>query len=429
LYQVWQAAQTLRASGVDMRAVTVWSLLGAYDWNSLLTRNENHYEAGAFDLSGPAPRATELATMIRHLATNTPYEHPILSSLGWWQEPRRLLYPSVSRLDLKGNPAQKEDNPTSQDASFQRRPLLITGATGTLGRAFERICQHRSLDCIMVTRQQMDIADASQIAKVIEEANPWAIINTAGYVRVDEAENDAEACFRENTAGAVNLATACAQHNIPFLTFSSDLVFDGTKEAPYVEEDVVNPLNIYGQSKAQAELQVQQAHPNSLVIRTSAFFGPWDEYNFVTIALRTLRNGGPFLAMDDATISPTYVPDLVNTSLDLLIDGERGIWHLANPGSITWADLTRRVAERAGLPDSLVTGRATSSFGLPAPRPLYSVLSSSRGTLLRPLDAALEAYFEDCEAAHVLAPSTLWQREVAAQALDPRTKSELLSLH
>jgi dTDP-4-dehydrorhamnose reductase len=164
------------------------------------------------------------------------------------------------------------------------------------------------------------------------------------------------------------------------------------------------------------------------MIRTSAFFGPWDQYNFVTVVLRVLREEGHFVAMDDAIISPTYVPDLVHTSLDLLIDGECGIWHLANEGSITWADLARRVAQMAGLDASAVEGRPTASFNLPAPRPLYSVLGSSHGAVMRTLDAALDAYFEESEAARV-APANLWTRQVAAQALNPWKQAELLSAH
>jgi dTDP-4-dehydrorhamnose reductase len=424
LDQVWNAAKNLRADGIDMRAVTVWSVLGAYDWNSLLTRNENHYEPGAFDLRGPKPRTTAIATMMRALATTGHYEHPVLNAPGWWVHAKRLLYPSVSRL----HSAMSNNQSASQTASSPRRPILVTGATGTLGKAFARLCEHRELDYVVLTRQQMDIADADSVRRALEEFNPWAVVNTAGYVRVDDAEREADACFRENTQGAVNLATTCAAREIPFLTYSSDLVFDGSKGAPYVESDAVHPLNVYGQSKAEAELKVLEAYPGALVARTSAFFGPWDQYNFVTVVLRVLRDEGHFVAMDDAVISPTYVPDLVQTSLDLLIDGERGIWHLANPGSITWADLARRVAERAGLDASQVEGRATASFNLPAPRPLYSVLGSERGTVMRPLNEALEAYFSDCETARV-APASLWQRKVAVESLNPWNRAELLSRH
>ena len=125
--------------------------------------------------------------------------------------------------------------------------------------------------------------------------------------------------------GPAALADACARRGVPLLTFSSDLVFGGDRDVPFVESDPLRPLNVYGRSKAEAEARVLEALPSALVVRTSAFFGPWDEHNFVTIALRELAAGRPFVAAEDAVISPTYVPDLVNASLDLLIDGERGL--------------------------------------------------------------------------------------------------------
>jgi dTDP-4-dehydrorhamnose reductase len=277
------------------------------------------------------------------------------------------------------------------------RPLLITGATGTLGRAFARLCEIRGLSYCLLTRRELDIADAASIERALAEYEPWAIINAAGYVRVDDAEREPELCLRENLLGPTALARACASSQIALLSFSSDLVFDGQKQRPYVEGDRTAPLNVYGRSKAEADAAVLEAHPAALVIRTSAFFGPWDEYNFVTVALRTMLSGRAFVAANDAIISPTYVPDLVHASLDLLIDGERGLWHLANRGAVTWAELARTVADMAGLEPALVDARPTRSLGLTAERPSYSVLESERGHLLPSLEDALSRYFRECE--------------------------------
>jgi dTDP-4-dehydrorhamnose reductase len=117
----------------------------------------------------------------------------------------------------------------------------------------------------------------------------------------------------------------------------------------------------------------------------------------VTVALRTLSAGHSFVAASDATVSPTYVPDLIHASLDLLIDGERGIWHVANRGAVTWAQLAASVADLAGLDASLVDARPASSLGLAAPRPAYTVLTSRRGLLLPSLEDALARYFKECE--------------------------------
>jgi dTDP-4-dehydrorhamnose reductase len=152
----------------------------------------------------------------------------------------------------------------------------------------------------------------------------------------------------------------------------------GAKGAPYVEERPVRPLSVYGRSKAEAERGAPGA-ALALVVRASAFFGPWDEHNFVIQALRTLAAGRRFIAADDAVISPTYVPDLVHACLDLLIDAEQGIWHLASEGQITWAGLARRAAELAGLDPAGVEGVPTAALGLAAERPAYSALGSERG--------------------------------------------------
>jgi len=170
-------------------------------------------------------------------------------------------------------------------------------------------------------------------------------------------------------------------------------VFDGVRRVgAYVESDAATPLGAYGRSKARMEERVLGVLESALVVRTSAFFGPWDEHNFVTLALRALAAGETFAAASDVRVSPTYVVDLVHATLDLLIDGERGVWHLANRGAITWADLAQRAAELAGVTGGRVDARPLHTFELPAPRPRYSVLGSERGQLLPSLDDALARY-------------------------------------
>ncbi|GAB2950823.1 dTDP-4-dehydrorhamnose reductase [Hymenobacter coalescens] len=273
--------------------------------------------------------------------------------------------------------------------------MLITGAQGTLGQAFQRICEVRNLTTVCLSRHELDIADPVALELALQRYNPWAIVNAAGYVRVDEAENDAALCYRVNTTGPKVLAEACAHHGIQLLTFSSDLVFDGQQLVPYMEDDTKRPLNVYGRSKSLAERDVLTAMPAALVVRTSAFFGPWDEYNFVHYALQAMRGGRVFEAADDLQISPTYVPDLVNTSLDLLIDEEAGIWHVANRGTYTWARLAQLASEAAGLNTALVRPRPAAEFRWPAPRPAFSALSSSRGMVLPTVEDGLVRYLAE----------------------------------
>ncbi|MFL5187121.1 MAG: family 1 glycosylhydrolase [Microvirga sp.] len=376
LMEVWNDVNTLRDEGADIRAVTVWSLYGAVDWNSLLTRRNGFYEPGPFDVRAPEPRRTALAHAAEALAKTGTFDHPVLDRAGWWKRDIRFYKP----------PAKQSKSCWLSD---EPRKLLITGARGTLGRAYSRLCDFRGLNHVLLSRQDMDIVNPKSVAKALDCYRPWAVINTAGYVRVAEAENDRQACFRENTTGAEVLAKACADLGIPLVTFSSDLVFDGTLDRPYVESDKVNPTTVYGESKAEAERRVLEAHDKALVLRTSAFFGPWDRYNFIWSILNTLSSGERVEASVDV-VSPTYVPDLVNTSLDLLIDGGTGIWHMANIGETSWRDLAAMAAERAGFNPELVT----DADDIPG---LNTALSTERGILMPRLESALDRFFIDSE--------------------------------
>jgi dTDP-4-dehydrorhamnose reductase len=389
LLEIWTAAQKVRQAGADVRAVTVWALLGSYDWNCLVTECRGYYEPGPFDVRGPAPRPTALATMMRELASGRPLSNPVLQGQGWWRRPGRFLCKPVATPTAVADIAVR-----SLARSTRVQPILITGATGTLGSAFARMCEQRNLAYHVLTRQEMDIADPASVEAAIVRFRPWAIINAGGYVRVDDAEHEAERCMRENTHGPTVLALACIRHALRFVTFSSDLVFDGAKGAPYLESDPAAPLNVYGRSKAEAERSVLDADPQALVIRSSAFFGPWDAHNFVTRSLNAVDAGQPFAAASDEVVTPTYVPDLVNATLDLLIDRERGIWHLSNGEPVSWADLARRACAAAGLDARGIEARPAGSFGQAAPRPGNSALGSERAMLLPPLDDALARYVQ-----------------------------------
>ena len=382
--EVWEAAADLKEAGVNCLAVTAWALLGSFDWNSLLTRHKNHYENGVFDLRiTDKPWPTAIATMLQSLATTGKYQHDVLKHKGWWDREERYEYWHGDNYISK--PTHK---PILE--SNGQRPLLITGATGTLGRAFARICKDRGLYYKLVSRADMNIADPESVRRAVNTYNPWAIVNTAGYVRVDDAEKESDRCYQENTEGPTVLARICKEKDIQFLTFSSDMVFDGKKEGAYTESDEPNPLNVYGRSKALAEKAVLEILPEALVIRTSAFFGIWDRYNFVYYALQSFIQGIPFTAANDVKISPTYVPDLVHTSLDLLIDKAKGIWHLTNEGTYTWAELATLVAEIALLKNVKIDAQPVSTFQLPSYRPLNTALHSNKIRLMPTVLDALQ---------------------------------------
>jgi dTDP-4-dehydrorhamnose reductase len=378
LREVWDVAEVERENGADIRAVTIWSILGAFGWNELLTSGLNAYEPGAYDVRAPTPRPTALASLAKALAAGEPIEHPALEGPGWWTRPERLTYPAVGPVVIP--PRQRE------------RRLLITGATGTLGQGFSRICTDRGLAHRPTFRDELELTDESSMLEALTDLRPWAVINTAAYVCVDDAEVDDRACFAANRDGVHALARACAHLEIPLVTFSSDLVFDGRSPRPYVETDEPNPLNVYGRSKAQGEALALAAHSAALVIRTSAFFGPWDPHNFATTTLAALKSGQAVCSPDDVVVSPTYIPDLVHATLDLLIDGEQGLWHLANEGTVDWAAFARRIADAAEVNARLVHGVPSTEVGWIAQRPAYSALTSERGWIMPTLDDALARY-------------------------------------
>jgi dTDP-4-dehydrorhamnose reductase len=389
LKECWEAAQSLRADGVAIEAVTVWSVLGAFDWNSLLTCFSGYYEPGAFDLRAPEPRPTAITRMMQALAAGESYPHPALEVPGWWRRPDRLEYPKMQPMSFSIAPEARSHCPY--------QPLLIIGATGTLGRAFARICDIRGLPYYLLGRNQLDICSLEQVRDRLAELAPWAVINTAGYVRVDEAERDPDTCWQYNTLGAAYLAEVCAELDIPLVTYSSDLVFNGQNGQPYMETHAPSPLNVYGASKAHAERTVSDLGGQSLIIRTSAFFGPWDEHNFVTLALRTLAARETFLAADDLVVSPTYVPDLVHASLDLLLDRETGIWHLAHPCAVSWAELAKLACGFASVNTKRLQPRSWLELPFVAERPAFSALGSERGVLLPQLEDALARYVRQVE--------------------------------
>jgi len=404
--EIWNSAQAARNEGSAVVAVTAWSLFGAYDWNSLLTVAAGNYESGAFDLRSAEPRPTALAGLLRNVSKTGECRHPLLGAAGWWRRRVRFL-PDTPGYDPTDRRQVRTvfTPPASHTGAAPCPMLLITGASGTLGQAFARICYLRGLPYRLLTRGEMDIADGESVKNALRAFSPWAVVNAAGYVRVDDAEQDRERCFRENAQGPGILAAACAERSVRLVSFSSDLVFDGRKDAPYLESDPVAPLNVYGESKAAAERGIANASQSALVVRTSAFFSPWDAHNFVTQTLEKLAAGEPVIAAEDLVISPTYVPDLVHAALNLLIDGEHGLWHLANSGSVSWAEFARTVAFHSGHDPALVWGCPSSDLNFRAPRPRQTALHSQRGQLLNDWRGALDRYFQERrDAAH--APAT-----------------------
>jgi dTDP-4-dehydrorhamnose reductase len=385
--EAWETAERLRARGVDVRAVTAWALLGTFDWNSLLTRHIGCYEVGAFDVRAPEPRPTAIAAELARLGAGAGAPHPATHGPGWWRRDIRLEFLPVFRTLDTPEPRAEWRAPAGS-----RHPLLIVGGSGTLGKALARACEWRGIDYRLTRRAELDLADEASIARALDACQPWGVVNAAGFVRVDDAERDPAACLAANAEGAARLARAARDRGLPYVGFSSDLVFDGRRSRPYVESDRPAPLNVYGESKARAEREILALGGAPLMIRTAAFFSPYDPYNFAAHLARALAACEPFEAAEDLVISPTYVPDLVDATLDLLIDGETGIRHLANEGEVSWAEFARRIAAALGADPDLVRSRHHGEFGWPAKRPAFAALGTERGRVMPPLEAAIARY-------------------------------------
>ncbi|MET0340365.1 MAG: family 1 glycosylhydrolase [Polyangiales bacterium] len=366
LDEAWCGAHAARASGVDVRAVTVWSLLGAFDWNTLVQVEAGFYEPGVFDLRGPTPRPTALAAMSRGLAHEGAYDHPVLASDGWWRR----------RAPELATPRQT-----------RARPLLITGAGGALAAALVRACEVRGLEHVQLTRAQLDVSGAEQVRARIAALGPWAIVNAAGVLPSDGNEAASSRSYEANARGPMVMADVCRAHGVRLLTFSSDHVFDGTAQRPYLETDAVSPRSSYGQCQAEAERYLLESGADGLLVRTSMLFGPQRSASSALMrGVHLLCRGQRVPVPSEAMLSPTYVDDLVTASLDLLIDGADGVWHLANRGAVSGAAFLRDIAARAQLPLELVDDE-------PRDVPLYAVLGSARGDHMPRLEDAVERWW------------------------------------
>jgi dTDP-4-dehydrorhamnose reductase len=384
MWQAWKTAAEAAATGIDVRAVTSWALFGSRNWNTLLTA-PGTYEAGAFDAGNGVPRATALARMLPALAAGEKVD-AVACTRGWWQRKIRFGPVTVHRpAPFKARAAWPHGRPGMP-------PILICGATGTLGQALARACRHRNLPFVLTRRSQMALDEPDTIERALEANRPWAVINAAGWVRVDDAEDHRDACFAANAEGAAALAAACHARAIHSVSFSSDLVFGGRPDGSYAEDDHPAPRNVYGQSKVAAELAIMALGASHLIVRTAAFFSSSDPYNFAWAVADALCRGERFRAACDQIVSPSYVPHLADAVLDLAIDRERGIWHLTNGAAVSWSGFAQRIATACGLPTSLVEAVPGEMLGWRAPRPSDVSLSSHRGSPMPTLDEGLAEF-------------------------------------
>ncbi|HEU0246818.1 MAG TPA: dTDP-4-dehydrorhamnose reductase [Gaiellaceae bacterium] len=247
----------------------------------------------------------------------------------------------------------------------RRRRVLITGAGGQLGRALQQEFARDELVALSHKDWDVSLPPPSGLPALD------LVLHAAAWTDVDGAEADPQAAAAVNVAGTANVASLGA----PLVAFSSDYVFDGRKNEPYLESDGVNPLSAYGRTKLYGEAA---AGPDAWIVRTSWLFGPTG-HNFVRTMLRLGAERAEVEVVDDQCGCPTYVGHLASAVRDLVdADRQRGVWHLAADGDCTWADFAEAVFSDAGV-DCRVRRVSTEELGRAAPRPAYAVLRSERG--------------------------------------------------
>lgn len=382
LKHVWDISTALNREKPTIKALTVWSLLGAYGWNKLLTQPEGEYESGIFDLRSPAPRPTALAHYVEALSKGASFQHPILEQKGWWQKNRRFIY-----HPLPGSVEVQDD--------LSSPPLLLLGDNGSLSRVFEACFHQRGIKYQLLNIHGMNADAGTALEEAVRSYKPWALVNAIGYPTVTGHEQTVGRGFMNQTNVMQQLTLICERYGLRLLTFSSVLVFDGTKNSPYLESDDVMPPNSYGKNMVEAEGMAIAGHCQALIIRTGFCFSPWDSPDFIYNISSCLEHHYPFADMERTVISPTYAPDLVNMALDLFIDNESGIWHVSNRGEVKCAEFAREINRRKRSGSQKINLFPPQSVTPLPNRPLNYVLGSERGNFLPVIDNALDRYFAE----------------------------------
>ncbi|MGB8361858.1 MAG: dTDP-4-dehydrorhamnose reductase [Acidimicrobiia bacterium] len=230
-------------------------------------------------------------------------------------------------------------------------------------------------DCIALFRQVLDIGQTAAIPATLDQVDPEAVINCAAYTKVDQAEDEEELATTVNGTAVGILAEWCARRGRPLLTFSTDYVFDGQSDTPYLESSPTDPVNAYGRSKLVGEQTAVGS--GALVVRTSWVISG-SHQNFVATMLRLAGEGKNLRVVDDQFGCPTIARDLAVTSHQALRTGAQGLLHVTNQGPTTWFQLARAAVDLAGLDPALVTPCPTDAYPTKARRPAYSVLASER---------------------------------------------------
>lgn len=278
--------------------------------------------------------------------------------------------------------------------------VFVTGVKGQLGYDVVRELERRGMEAIGVDIQEMDITDVASVEKVITEATPDAVIHCAAYTAVDAAEENEELCRKVNADGPRNIARVCKKLDIKMLQVSTDYVFDGQGERPWEPEDPCDPKNVYGRTKYEGELAVQEILEKYFIVRIAWVFGI-NGKNFVKTMLNLAETRDRLTVVNDQFGSPTYTYDLARLLVDMIRTEKYGIYHCTNEGFCSWYEFACAIFEKVGKKVE-VKPVTTAEYGAKAFRPYNSRMSKEKLTAngfqrLPAWEDALERYLKEIQ--------------------------------
>jgi dTDP-4-dehydrorhamnose reductase len=254
--------------------------------------------------------------------------------------------------------------------------VLLTGANGQLGYDFQRLFDSKKIDYTATDYKELDITDINKVREFVKDKGYTHIISCAAYNDVDKAETEKDLCYKLNTDAPRDLAKIAKEINAVFVTYSTDFVFEGSKEIPYTEEDIPNPPSVYARSKREGEKLTLDTYEKSFVIRTSWVFGIANN-NFNKQIIGWSEGRDKLNIVDDQVSVPTYSKDLAEFSWELIQSNKFGLYHLSNSGECSKYDQAKYVLKSIGWSGELGIAR-TEDFNLPAKRSKYSKISSEK---------------------------------------------------
>jgi dTDP-4-dehydrorhamnose reductase len=258
--------------------------------------------------------------------------------------------------------------------------IAVIGANGQLGFDLVKAFKNTQHEIFPLTHTDIDVTDFKLTEEIFKNIQPEAVINCAAYVRVDDAEVFGDKAFAVNALGARNTALICKDLDSILVYISTDYVFDGRKKQPYTEEDIPNPLNVYGNSKLAGEYFVRNTLEKHYIIRTSSLFGiagaSGKGGNFVETMIKKACNKEEIKVVEDMIMSLTYTRDAADLIRNILMKKlPSGIYHVANGGQCSWYEFARAIFEMLNM-DAGLSPMKTDLLQSKARRPLFSPLVS-----------------------------------------------------